>query len=77
MKIEAVDIVQLRNMPIPRKGKKKLPVPDQGISTVVRVQISNGSAARQTGLGEIRAMGFLTGESPNGAYAFARRLGTR
>lgn len=75
MKIEAVDIVQLRNVPVPRKGKKKLPVPDQGISTLVQIQVSNGTTKRETGLGEIRAMSFLTGESPNGAYLFARRLG--
>jgi len=75
MKIEAVDIVQLRNMPVPRKGKKKLPVPDQGVSTVVQLHLSGTNGQRGTGLGEIRAMGFLTGETANGAYAFARRLG--
>lgn len=75
MKIEAVDVIQLRNAPAPRKGKKKLPVPDQGISTIVQIQVSNGSTKRETGLGEIRAMSFLTEESPNGAYLFARRLG--
>jgi len=74
MKIEAVDILQLRNVPIPRKGKKKLPVPDQGVSTVVQLHVSQGGT-RETGLGEIRAMGFLTGETANGANAFARRLG--
>lgn len=74
MKIEAVDIVQQRNVPVPHKGKKKLPVPDRGISTIVSIQVSNGDHTRETGLGEIRAMGFLTGESANGAYAFARQL---
>jgi L-alanine-DL-glutamate epimerase-like enolase superfamily enzyme len=75
MKIEAVDIVQLRNMPVPRKGKKKLPVPDQGVSTVVQLHLSGVNGQRETGLGEIRAMGFLTGESANGAYGFAQHLG--
>ncbi|MFC3612438.1 hypothetical protein ACFORG_01585 [Lutimaribacter marinistellae] len=75
MKIEAVDVVQMRNVPVPRRGKKKLPVPEQGFSTVVQITASSQGGKRHVGLGEIRAMSFLTGETPIAAFNFARRLG--
>ncbi len=79
MKIEAIDVLQLRNMPIPFKGKgrqrEKLPVPDHGFSTVLQMTTNDADKACHIGLGEIRAIPYLTGETPNGAYLFARRLG--
>lgn len=75
MKIEAVDILQMRNMAVPRQGKKRLPVPDHGYSAVVQITLSQGRAARHIGLGEIRALSSLTGESPDRAFVYARTLG--
>ena len=75
MKIDAIDIIQTRNMAVPRKGKKRLPLPEQGVSTLIQVTAITDGGKRVTGLGEIRAMTFLTGETPANGYGFARRLG--
>lgn len=78
MKIDAIDIFQLRNMPVPSSGKgpkrKKLPVPDHGFSTVLQIAVMADDKTRHVGLGEIRAIPYLTGETPEGAYAAAQRL---
>jgi len=77
MIISAIDVVQVRNMPVPRAGKKKLPMPDHGLSTLIQIHAVLDDDRRLTGIGEIRAMPFLTGEAPLRAYNFASRLGAK
>jgi len=78
MKIDAIDIFQLRNMPVPFSGKganrKKLSMPDHGFSTVLQIAVIADDKTRHVGLGEIRAIPYLTGETPDGAYGAAQLL---
>ncbi|WP_282027056.1 hypothetical protein [Limimaricola cinnabarinus] len=74
MQIKTVDLIQIRNMPVPRDGKTKLPMPDHGYSTIVRI-CATRDGVRHVGLGEIRALNSLTGETPDKAYEIAQQLG--
>jgi L-alanine-DL-glutamate epimerase-like enolase superfamily enzyme len=76
MRLNAIDVLYSRNMAVQKKGKDKLPLPDYGYSTVIQVHAEHGGQS-YSGLGEIRALPSITGESPKSAYKLACRLATR
>lgn len=74
MQITGADILHVRLAAYPRKGKKRLPLPSGDQSVMVQLHATTADGRSLTGLGEIRALQGLTGESPKAAYANARRL---
>lgn len=75
MKITGSDILMVRLAPYPRDAKRKrLPLPDEDQSVMVRLTATASDGRVLAGLGEIRALTGLTGESPKAALNSAKAL---
>lgn len=75
MKITGSDILMVRLAPYPRDAKRKrLPLPDEDQSVMVRLTATASDGRVLAGLGEIRALTGLTGESPKAALNSTKAL---
>lgn len=75
MKITGSDILMVRLAPYPHDAnRKRLPLPDEGQSVMVRLTATASDGRVLAGLGEIRALTGLTGESPKAALNSAKAL---